>query len=75
MYIKSWFLIDFLSIIPVELIINIIKSRSEEDSDIMVNKFARVARVSKLYKLVKITRLLKIAKVGKLKKKIGSKMN
>ena len=55
-YIKGWFMVDLLAIIPFDRIIN---SSNE------YNQLARVARVGRLYKLVKLTRLFRMLKVVK----------
>lgn len=44
-YIKTWYLIDFLSIYPLDQIL-----RSNEN----VNDLARLARLVKMYKLIKM---------------------
>ena len=54
-YIKGWFIIDLLAIIPFDKMINA--------ND--YNQLARVARVGRLYKLVKLTRLFRMLKVVK----------
>jgi hypothetical protein len=54
-YLKGWFIIDLLAIIPFDQVINA--------ND--YNQLARVARVGRLYKLVKLTRLFRMLKVVK----------
>ena len=54
-YMKGWFIIDLVAIIPLDIILM--------TSDL--NSFIRVARIGKLYKLVKITRLLRLLKIIK----------
>ena len=54
-YLKGWFIIDLLAIIPFDLIFM--------TSDL--SSFVRVARIGKLYKLIKITRLLRLLKIFK----------
>ena len=63
-YIKGWFFIDLIAILPLELIIA---------SD--VNSLVRVARIGKLYKLIKITRLVRLIKVIKSQGKLFNKLN
>ena len=55
-YLRGWFTVDLLAIIPFDKII-----RSAQD----YNQLARVARVGRLYKLVKLTRLFRMLKVVK----------
>eukprot|EP00350_Pseudokeronopsis_sp_OXSARD2_P013033 CAMPEP_0170567186 /NCGR_PEP_ID=MMETSP0211-20121228/80321_1 /TAXON_ID=311385 /ORGANISM="Pseudokeronopsis sp., Strain OXSARD2" /LENGTH=357 /DNA_ID=CAMNT_0010888575 /DNA_START=782 /DNA_END=1855 /DNA_ORIENTATION=- len=52
-YIKSWFFIDVLSIIPL----------SEFLDGLGYNRLIRLARVPKLYKLVKMSRLMRMFKI------------
>lgn len=52
-YFKSWFLVDIISIIPIDEALN----------KVSYNKLARLARVPKLYKLVKISRLVRLLKI------------
>lgn len=58
-YLKTWLLIDLLSVLPIELIIDLFTADSTgaqtpEDPK-NIHQFIRLARISKLYKLVKIT--------------------
>lgn len=52
-YLKGWFLIDLLAIVPFELIFNSVQQ---------LNSLARLARFARLQKLIKLTRVLKIFK-------------
>ena len=70
-YIKSWFLIDFLSVLPFELIMISTDDTNEDSGN--ANKFVRMAKISKLYKLAKITKLIKMIKIMKNKKKLMKK--
>jgi hypothetical protein len=54
-YLKGWFMVDLLSCIPFDILLNYSS----------YNKLIRVARISKLYKLVKLTKLLRILKIIK----------
>ena len=56
-YLKGWFLIDFLAIIPFDIFLN----------SAQFNHLARFARFGRLYKLVKLTRLLRVLKIIKQK--------
>ena len=65
-YIKSWFFIDLLAIIPFEHITKVdVSDTSEGSGGDNYNQFVRITRVSKLYKLVKITRLIRLIKIAK----------
>lgn len=59
-YLKGWFLIDLIAIVPFDTILNASK----------FNSLSRVARIGRLYKLVKLTRLLRILKILKDKNKL-----
>lgn len=71
-YLKGWFLIDLLSILPFELMIPnaIVDGQEVVSSAENANSFVRITRISKLYKLVKITKLIRMFKILKNKKKI-----
>jgi hypothetical protein len=58
-YLKGWFSIDLIAIIPFDTILNASN----------FNALSRVARIGRLYKLVKLTRLLRILKILKDKNK------
>ena len=64
-YLYGWFTIDFLAIMPFDLILNATDFSS----------LVRVARFGKLYKLVKLTRLLRILKIMKEKNKLLKYLN
>lgn len=54
-YLKCWFFIDVVAIIPLDLLIT--------TNDL--NSLIRITRAGKLYKLIKITRLVRLLKVIK----------
>ena len=54
-YLKSWFFIDLLSCVPLELI--------DDSSNSKNNRFFKVLRVSRIYRLVRLLRLLKLMRV------------
>ena len=56
-YLKGWFTVDLLSIVPFDLMI---QSQAKN-----MTSLVRVTRVGKLYKLVKLTRLIRLLKVLK----------
>lgn len=55
-YLKGWFFVDLVSVIPFDLII----SYSNVNR---VTRFSRIGRISKIVRMIKMVRLLKIAKV------------
>ena len=60
-YLKGWFLIDFLSIIPFDDFFTDGKN---------VTSIAKFARIGRLYKLIRMTRLAKLLKLLKSKNTI-----
>jgi hypothetical protein len=66
-YLKGWFAVDFLAIIPFDQVLAGFTSN--------VNGIVRIARVGRLYKLVKLTRLLRILKIMKEKSKLMKYLN
>jgi hypothetical protein len=52
-YIKTWFLIDFISCFPFDFILG-------QNKGLPYNKLIRIIRVSRLYRLLKIIKLLKL---------------
>ena len=66
-YLKGWFIVDLLAIIPFDNILTSINSD--------VNGIVRIARVGRLYKLVKLTRMLRILKIMKEKSKLMKYLN
>ena len=61
-YLKGWFTVDLLSIIPFDLMV---KSQANNMTNLV-----RVTRVGKLYKLIKLTRLIRLLKVLKEKSQL-----
>lgn len=55
-YLKSWFVIDFLSIFPFDLVL---------EGNGNFNNLVRVARIGKMYKVIRLLRLIKILKLVK----------
>lgn len=53
-YIKSWFFIDLVSCIPLEII------DSNQTVNESYNKFLRILKVSRIYRFVRVLRLLKL---------------
>jgi hypothetical protein len=58
-YIRSWFFIDVLAILPFDLLI-----RSD------YNQLVRFTRIGKIYKLIKITRLIRLVKILKTQSRL-----
>ena len=64
-YLKGWFLVDFVSILPIDLIFSFGG----------FTHMLRVARIGKLGKLVKLTRLLRVLKILKDQSRILAYMS
>jgi hypothetical protein len=76
-YLKSWLIIDIMSILPFETIIGFFNDETAEDENAVgnINQFVRITRISRLYKLAKITKLIRIFKLMKSRKKISERIN
>ena len=53
-YIQSWFIIDLMAILPIQLLIG-----TDSDVTSMV-RFTRVGRIVKMFKMTKLLRFLKV---------------
>jgi CRP-like cAMP-binding protein len=56
-YLQSWFIIDFVSVVPINYI--------TDTSTSQYNALARLSRIPKLYRLVKLTKLFRMVKILK----------
>ena len=65
-YLKSWFVIDLASCVPLQLIL---------DTQINVNNLVRLARVSRIYKLARMCRIMRMVKFIKNRHQIIRYMN
>ena len=61
-YLKSWFIIDLLSCLPFDIMI---------EGKSSFNILARITRTSRLYKMIRLLRLLKILQIAKKNKIIA----
>ena len=72
----GWFFIDFVSIIPLDIIL--LAFVEDSGNDAQVNRMIKMGKFSKLYKLIKITRLFRLLKLmknrGKVVKQIGENL-
>ena len=76
-YLKGWWIIDFLSIVPINDIVEIFVSEEESGdlddnngTSMRGNLVIRAARGVKLYKLMRLFRLVKVFKLLKNKDKL-----
>ncbi|KAM6106508.1 potassium/sodium hyperpolarization-activated cyclic nucleotide-gated channel 3 [Pterocles gutturalis] len=60
-YLKSWFLVDFISSIPVDYIFLIVDLETQMDSD--VYKTARALRIVRFTKILSLLRLLRLSRL------------
>jgi hyperpolarization activated cyclic nucleotide-gated potassium channel 2 len=68
-YLRTWFWIDFISALPIDLLISELRSRSEDgvpsaetsnnNKALQMNKLFRMLRIFKLLRVVKIRRVFK----------------
>lgn len=65
-YIKGWFFIDVLTVIPFDKIVPKLEKRHSQISSV-----AKFARFGRLYKLIRMTRLAKLFKLLKSKKTVA----
>ena len=61
-YLKTWLVIDFIAVLPFDLIQTAISGGS---SSANYNEILRLARVPRLYRLLKITKIVKALKIMK----------
>lgn len=66
-YLRGWFLIDFVAILPFDLMIQSSEANTKSDD---INGIVRIARLGRMYKLIKLTRLIRIIKIMKQKSNI-----
>jgi hypothetical protein len=69
-YIKFWFWIDLLSIIPFDYLFS-----GDSSSALNINALFRFAKFSKLYKIIRLTRLAKVFKLLKKNKALISRFS
>jgi hyperpolarization activated cyclic nucleotide-gated potassium channel 2 len=67
-YLKSWFIMDLLACLPIELIMILAGAGAEDSSNPSAGgeqlKVARLMRLYRLYRLVRLLRMVKILKVA-----------
>lgn len=70
-YLKGWFVLDLLSIFPIEAVITAaINNPDKKQGHRNINSIARLSRVGRLYKLVRFIRMAKLMRVFKSRRKI-----
>lgn len=63
-YLTSWFIIDFLAIIPIDILFG----------GSNVNGIVRITRIGRLYRLIRLTRMLRVIKIIKEQSRIMDRM-
>ena len=56
-YIKSWFFLDLISVIPFDEVFN----------GVNVNRLSKFVRIGKISKLVRMAKIINLIKIGKIK--------
>jgi len=69
-YIKFWFWIDLLSIIPFDYMLS-----GDNSEALNINALFRFAKFSKIYKIIRLTRLAKVFKLLKKNKTLISRFS
>lgn len=57
MYLKGWFFVDIISILPIELFL--------KTEGAKYNQMIRITRIGRMYKIIKLLKLMRIAKFAK----------
>lgn len=60
-YLKTWFIIDFVSILPISYFFD----STDSTSSVKINTLARLGRIPKLYRLIRLSKLVRMAKILK----------
>jgi hypothetical protein len=60
MYLKTWFAIDFISLIPFDMILMYGN----------LNRVARFSRIGKLYKIIRMMKMVRLLKIAKVRNKL-----
>ncbi len=58
-YFTGWFIVDFVSIIPINLIASAINNSEDSSVDVNLkdlNQIARLTKITRMYRLVKLTK-------------------
>jgi hypothetical protein len=63
-YLTSWFIIDFVAIIPIDLFFG----------GSNINGIVRITRIGRLYRLIRLTRMMKVLRVIKEQSRIMDHM-
>ncbi len=67
-YIKSWFLVDLFSCVPISLILNL--TGQDGSSNVLNIKFIKLTRLPRLYRLLRLLKLMRLYKSNKFIEKV-----
>lgn len=70
-YLKTWFIIDAVAVIPFEVIIEYILSNKKDTG---IDDISKVAKIARFYRVIKLFRLVKMSKLAKEKAKLKQTM-
>lgn len=59
-YLRSWFLVDFLSVIPFDFIVKLLISTGTTSTKAQSTKLLRLSRIARFARLAKLTKLTKL---------------
>jgi hypothetical protein len=65
-YLSGWFSIDFVSILPLDRIVNLFLE-AQSNGNNKANSIIRVLKIGKIYKLIRLIRIIKLLKLMKTK--------
>lgn len=71
-YIKTWFFLDLISILPIDEIVKVFATGNTHSSLPNANTLIRVARIGKIYKLSRFLRLSRLFYVFRSTSKVSS---
>ena len=76
-YVQSWFFLDLIACVPINLIIDLVKPTLAEDGEgnDQSMKLLRLARLPRLYRLVRLIRLIRLLKMGDSFKKLFNSLH
>jgi hypothetical protein len=76
-YLRFWFWIDTVSVLPIDLIIQYTMANSSQNGEgnNNLNLLLRVAKMGKIYKLIRLVRLVKLFKILKNRDKLQAQFS
>lgn len=71
-YLKSWFFIDVLSVIPFDYLLKLLHKLTEEEGSVASGRSAKMIRLARLGRLARLIRLAKLVNLRKFAKKANN---